>query len=218
MKILVIPDIHGRNFWIGPCHNWQGSIIFLGDYHDPYPDEMSKEQSLENLKKLTEFVIKNRDRCQCLVGNHDAFYLNINCPCSRSDYRNRDEVKSLVELLQPTYVAYRNNCLFTHSGLLPKWMNYWRIDLNATGKNSLAWRDVSPYRGGITKSGVGSILFGDVREYDFEEHLPEYYQIFGHTQLEKDPIIKGDYACLDCRKCFVVDTITNEIKEYAKKD
>lgn len=36
MKTLVIPDIHERNFWIEPCLNWQGSIIFLGDYHDPY--------------------------------------------------------------------------------------------------------------------------------------------------------------------------------------
>ena len=35
-KILVIPDVHGRTFWKEPCNNWEGKIIFLGDYHDPY--------------------------------------------------------------------------------------------------------------------------------------------------------------------------------------
>ena len=35
-KILVIPDLHGRSFWKEPCDNWEGRIIFLGDYHDPY--------------------------------------------------------------------------------------------------------------------------------------------------------------------------------------
>lgn len=37
-KILVIPDLHGRGFWKEPCNNWEGKIIFLGDYHDPYGD------------------------------------------------------------------------------------------------------------------------------------------------------------------------------------
>lgn len=40
--------------------------------------------------------------------------------------------------------------------------------------------------------------------------------IFGHSQQESDPIIKEDYAYLDCRKCFIVDTETKEIKEWSK--
>ena len=42
-KILVIPDLHGRGFWKEPCNNWEGKIIFLGDYHDPYGEYIVEE-------------------------------------------------------------------------------------------------------------------------------------------------------------------------------
>ena len=37
--ILIIPDIHGRTFWKDACSKWEGKVIFLGDYLDPYSDE-----------------------------------------------------------------------------------------------------------------------------------------------------------------------------------
>lgn len=51
-KVLVIPDVHGRDFWQEPCTKWDGQIIFLGDYHDPYPWQVSTKESLANLKIL----------------------------------------------------------------------------------------------------------------------------------------------------------------------
>ena len=47
MKILIIPDIHGRSFWIEPCSHIDefDKVIFLGDYHDPYPFEVSQNTS-----------------------------------------------------------------------------------------------------------------------------------------------------------------------------
>ena len=38
------------------------------------------------------------------------------------------------------------------------------------------------------------------------------YQVFGHTQLKK-PLINEKWACLDCRKGFIIDTLTWEITE-----
>ena len=38
--IIVVPDVHGRTAWknVIPYANKEGyEIIFLGDYHDPYP-------------------------------------------------------------------------------------------------------------------------------------------------------------------------------------
>lgn len=69
-KILIVPDIHGRDFWIEPCQKWQGSIVFLGDYHDPYSFQVSLNRSRLNLKKLVEFYENNADRIICLIGNH----------------------------------------------------------------------------------------------------------------------------------------------------
>ena len=54
----------------------------------------------------------------------------------------------------------------------------------------------------------GSSIWADVREMSEElPHIEEdkklgYYQIFGHTQLENDPIVKEDFACLDVRRYF----------------
>lgn len=75
-KILVIPDVHGRSFWKEPCNNWEGKIVFLGDYHDPYGEyiggEPSKDESLANLRELAAFVENRRHTSDViyLLGNH----------------------------------------------------------------------------------------------------------------------------------------------------
>lgn len=218
-KILVVPDIHGRSFWKEPCQQWQGPIIFLGDYHDPYPFQVSRDNSLANLKELADFVEANQSRCVCLIGNHDANpYLGIKCPQGgRTDHRNLNRIGELIRKLNPQFCYYLDNIIFSHSGALLDWVNYWELNptkLDELSKDSPALEDVSPNRWGYSQSGVGSILFGDVVEYADHKHIPGYYQVFGHTQLEKDPIIQEDYACLDCRQCFIMDTETKEIVPY----
>ena len=216
MKILCVPDIHGRDFWIEPCHNWQGSIVFLGDYHDPYPVQVSEKKSLENLEELVNFVNNNKDRCTCLIGNHDDYgfskFIPNNC---RHDNRNHLKVNKLLRHLNLQLFKIINpDIIFSHSGILPKWLYNHGLtfyDLKFLDINNKAFEDVSPYRGG--EQEVGSCIFGDVREYSEQPHILKYYQIFGHTQLN-EPIIKEDFACLDCRKCFIVNTETKEIKEW----
>ena len=56
----------------------------------------------------------------------------------------------------------------------------------------------------------GSCVWADVRE--MSEELPHreadkelgYFQIFGHTQLENEPIIQDGFACLDVRRYFIL--------------
>ena len=42
-KILIIPDVHGRDFWKEPVkkvlEDTNAHIIFIGDYTDGYPTE-----------------------------------------------------------------------------------------------------------------------------------------------------------------------------------
>lgn len=217
MKILCVPDVHGRNFWIEPCHNWRGSIIFLGDYHDPYPFQVSKEKSLEVLKQLVEFYENNNDRVICLLGNHDGNYLIEKGFADRIDNHKYDEVKSLLERLNLKISYLYKDILFSHAGVLKEWLEINNLsikDVPALDFKDEALADISPYRGGFSQ--VGGLLWGDVREYDKHPHVKDYYQIFGHTQLKQNPIIEKDYACLDCRQCFIVDTKTKEIKEWNK--
>ena len=68
MKILIIPDIHGRDFWVEPCSHIDefDKVIFLGDYHDPYPYEISKETSRNRLRdQLLPFVLEHQDKGVC---------------------------------------------------------------------------------------------------------------------------------------------------------
>ncbi len=224
MEILVVPDIHGRDFWKEPCHNWQGSIVFLGDYHDPYPYQVSKDKSLKNLKELVEFVQSNENRCTCLIGNHDCGYLHIRCPeGGRFDRYHYKEVQELLKNLNLEWCLFADgDVVFSHAGILKGWLEDHAkqiAEIPMMDFQDEALDDVSPYRGGMfpsyRKNKVGSLVWGDAYEYHTSPHVEGYYQVFGHSQQESDPIIKEDYACLDCRRCFVMDTKTKEIREWS---
>ena len=63
--------------------------------------------------------------------------------------------------------------------------------------------DISLYRGG--KQLYGSMVWADMEEHQAEgSHLPNVYQIFGHTQQYAEPVIEGCFANLDCRKAFLL--------------
>lgn len=216
-KILIVPDVHGRDFWIDPCQKWEGSIVFLGDYHDPYPFQVSVKKSRVNLKNLVNFYEDNINRITCLIGNHDGNYIIEHEFADREDRIEYNKIRILLERLNLKLVHQVDDVLFSHSGVLPLWLDFNNLkleDLETLEFNSPALYDISPLRGGYGCE-VGGCLWGDVREYIFYPHLEDIYQVFGHTQLEEDPIIKSDFACLDCRKCFIIDTETHEIKEYA---
>ena len=58
MKILVIPDIHGRKFWEEQCKHIEDydKIVFLGDYMDTYDFEhISVPEALENFDNILTF-------------------------------------------------------------------------------------------------------------------------------------------------------------------
>ena len=49
IKLLIVPDVHGRDFWREPVmDNLDKEIVFLGDYLDPYPSEgVTKTRAIE---------------------------------------------------------------------------------------------------------------------------------------------------------------------------
>lgn len=208
MKLLIIPDIHGRDFWIEPCSHVDefDKIIFLGDYHDPYPWEVSKDTSRHRLRdKLVPFVIEHQDKVVCLFGNHDGNYL-VGDMADRFDMFHANEIKNCLLKMNIKLIHKEDKYLFSHSGVLPKWLESNELtleDLETLPLNHSSLINVSPYRGGWSEAG--SCVWGDVREYAIREHIPDIYQIFGHTQLSEDPIIEKDWADLDCRKAFVLE-------------
>ena len=218
MKILIIPYIHGRDFWVEPCSHIDefDKVSFLGDYHYPYPYEISKETSRNRLRdQLLPFVLEHQDKVVCLFGNHDGNYL-VGTMAHRLDSYHKEEVAEYMNKMNIKLIHIEEKYLFSHSGVLPKWLennNLTLKDLETLPFNHPALMNVSPIRGGWSE--VGGCVWGDVREYAVREHLPDYYQIFGHTQQVENAIITEDWADLDCRKAFTL--IDGEIKPYEEK-
>lgn len=211
MKLLIVPDVHGRDFWIKPCRDIKkyDKIIFLGDYHDPYPFQVSEHISRQRLREdLVPFVEDNRDKIICLKGNHDCSY-TIGVMADRHDRYNHDKIKNLLERMN-LKLSYRvDNFLFTHSGVLPEWLERNNLTLEDVLNDNIseqALSQVSPNRGGW--DDCGSCIWGDVREYALSQKIPGIYQIFGHTMLYPDfnPIITEEFACLDTMNCYSLDT------------
>ena len=216
MKLLIIPDVHGRDFWMEPCKQIDkfDKVIFLGDYHDPYLFQVSQDKSRHRLRdQLVPFVNEHKDKVVCLMGNHEGNYV-IGEMTDRMDMFHSDEIRNLLKQMDLKLAYMEDGYLFTHSGILPAWLDYNKLTLEDVLDNNVpveALIQVSARRGG--SASCGSCIWGDVFEYDMNQKLKDIFQIFGHTQ-SISPIFAPYWACLDCRMAFVLDTVSKELKPY----
>jgi len=221
-NILIVPDIHGRNFWL-PALDYQGEVIFLGDYTDPYPHEnFTDEDAYQGLLKIVQFKQQNPDRVTLLIGNHEMHYYNDDFTAGRfsHEYYRRyhkiftgEDTKGLFQVCKQI-----DNYLFIHAGVTKNWYDrhYSMFEkLGSTLEERLnhvffekmyifheaAWK----YRGGLDETG--SPLWTDVREFDdeTERFATGIIQIIGHTQImEPEPMIKDNIWLLDNRQLYLL--------------
>ena len=221
-KILIVPDVHGRAFWHRAMElvDQVDQIVFLGDYLDPYSHEgISFDLALEEFNKILEFKKEYPDLITLLVGNHDMHYIIEDfMDCSR---RNTDILDQLHKLYNSNLdlfnlIHIEDDWLFSHAGVYKGWMDKYEFtleDLNLKtflGSHWPALEDLSFYRGGY--NSVGSCVWADIRESVKNELFPEYKQVVGHTQLNDKPYITDKIACVDVRRCFILNTITGQIE------
>ena len=71
--------------------------------------------------------------------------------------------------------------------------------------------DISASRWGYAK--YPSPVWADVSDHQYtQKGIPNVYQVFGHTQQDSDPIIAEQYACLDCRRAFLLTSSGNIVE------
>ena len=185
MKILIIPDVHGRSFWKEAVEQHMDEcdkVIFLGDYVDPYEDEhITRKQAIATLDEIISFKRENPDKVVLLLGNHDAHYcLHGFVRSSRYDSSHGRKIrerflshKSLFKLAHEETVGGKR-ILFTHAGLMNSWVERSQeviTDTSADGLNKLldspagirVLCDVSKYRTWLGDP-TGSILWSDIME------------------------------------------------------
>ncbi len=233
-KIIIIPDVHGRTFWKEAVEQSCDKIIFLGDYLDPYGWEgISEEDAIANFEDILKFA-ENRKDCKLLLGNHDCGYIWSDvCSSRRSRVYATDISHMFNENFDQFDLAYQviqndKKFLFSHAGIHKRWIDLIIDDLeiNAPDINIADllnnWLHCDEYNKnyflgmysnfrGWLGGDFGSCIWADVREWSSEldnrnenEKLG-YYQIFGHTQLEEEPIIQDTFACIDVRRYFILE-------------
>lgn len=142
IKYMVIPDVHGRDFWREPLKKLltidgsDAKVIFLGDYVDPYPYDFDYkvdfyEKSIGVLNEIIDIKKEFGNQVTLLLGNHDCGYrfdLDI-CDC-RTDYMNFERIrnifvtnKDLFQLADEAYVNGRH-IIFTHAGIHKGYVEY----------------------------------------------------------------------------------------------
>ena len=163
-NVLIIPDIHGRGFWIDPVMevlaNTDAKIVFLGDYLDEYPFEPewasvpdSRRVSIQRFERIIELKRLYPERITLLLGNHDCGYcLGDDICSSRMDLHNRKEIEGifgdnagLFQLACECDIAGRHY-IFSHAGILKGWADLcWgkeevsRKDFNVVEALNAAW-------------------------------------------------------------------------------
>ena len=257
--LLVIPDLHGRKFWRETIANNIGQVdkvIFLGDYLDPYENEIDENPELmecddfydcKNLLKMLEDIIslkKNEpNKYILLTGNHtDSYIWSKFHAATRTDYKNWEKYHKFFSqnLEYFNLVWIENNVIFSHAGISEGWakkvwetLEFPENELFSIKEIAEVLRDtplskfnehyirrigdISHYRGG--DMFYGSSEWADIREHiDCKNSTPSnlipigiegMYQVFGHTQLKRS-LTNDKWACLDCRKGFIFDTLTHE--------
>lgn len=223
-KILIVPDVHGRSFWhrAEELVNDVDKIVFLGDYLDPYGYEgITFDMALEEFEKILEFKDKYNDKVVLLIGNHDCHYISTSfMDCSRLNYSKRQDIHELYmkHIDKFNLVWECDKWLFSHAGVHQEWMELCQFTIDDL-KDFKTFREenfpslacLSFYRGGWNT--VGSCVWADLRESLKHELLPEFHHIVGHTQLEANPYRDKNITCVDVRRCFILDTETEEIKD-----
>ena len=137
-KLLIIPDVHGRDFWKEPVkkvlEDTNAHIIFLGDYTDCYPTEWAPnfdcgQHTVDNFKEIIELKRQNPDRITLLLGNHDCGYaISDTISSSRMDRKRRSELeelfkgnRELFQIAEECDIAGRH-FVFSHAGILKGWV------------------------------------------------------------------------------------------------
>lgn len=220
-EILVIPDVHGRTFWREPImFDKFEHIVFLGDYFDPYPMEcISEQDALVQFADILKCKKANPHNITLLIGNHDAHYWWMEGKGCRYSNQYDDILHSIFRYneqlfkLVHTLVVCGKTYVFSHAGVMPEWLHDNKLDnVMYEDLNELLFRpnigilkQASCYRGGNAR--YPSPIWADMYDINDSKHREGVYQIFGHTQSTK-PSIMIDWACLDCKMPYVLNTTT----------
>lgn len=178
MKILVLPDIHGRQFWKEPCKNIDqyDKVVFLGDYMDPYDFEhISVEEALVNFEEIVDFAKQHTNKVVMLLGNHDMPYFSKTYKSfswwhCRHSKKFHNEISNMFNEHRDWFkiIHIENNVVFSHAGIRKDWIKVMNKQFR---KNNLPVIEIKDLPNDFTK--LNNILNSE-REQGLGDFVSEY--------------------------------------------
>ncbi len=150
-EILVIPDIHGRDFWKEAVEKYpDADTIFLGDYLDPYYDEgITQRQALRNFLEILEYA-KSHKNVTLLFGNHDLVYW-FPYNWGRKNEHDEKEIRKIfrenLNIFQMFAIREVNGkkWLFSHAPLFEEWIEYTKMPHELDAIKDDLWKKLEAY-------------------------------------------------------------------------
>lgn len=224
-KVLIIPDVHGRDFWINAVNKYKDEvdeIVFLGDYLDPYMFDFENKtedtilfDTIFNFKQIIEFA-KSNNKVKLLIGNHDFHYIYNVYNGSRKILKYLSDIlkiyKENLNLFKICHEIYINDnrYIFSHAGIMDKWLvnNNLNREIDINEINSLINNPNILWQVPVSRGGRyywGSCIWAHASDmlYESENIKKDCFQIFGHT-YSKYESIRNDLAMLDCCHAFLL--------------
>lgn len=214
MKILIMPDCHGRIMELTEAFNQfltkeYDKIILLGDYFDLHDDDASDSDMIRVAQMILSMKRTYKDRVILLIGNHDSAYLRQDPEGHRVQGFRPILHAQLYHILAPQrkdfqYAYGIKNYLFTHAGIQRNWFNKHYNILKIWGEHmgldicdpkdlwiiidGIGQTADSPilFETGPERggSGIGGPLWCDAKEMLENGPIPGFRQIVGHSPVK----------------------------------
>lgn len=204
----MIGDLHGRHEIAEAALNFDGRVVFIGDYMDSF-DRTNTEQL-----RVLEFMLRHsrpsNDEFIALMGNHEMSYLY---PAMRASGHTAAKQAMLMPYLNDmkrwlrSYYWLDVNVLVSHAGVSNKLLT----TLNQTLNEYLDKGDYDQI--GRIRSGYGSaggLYWCDY--YGEMEPIPGLIQVVGHTErVNKDDDEGIRYIDTNNGKVYNIDCLSRSL-------
>lgn len=214
MRILVISDVHGTDYWKSAIENIDNydHIVQMGDWFDDFNNDWDRVDQIKNLEEALLFQKKYKEKVHILIGNHDLnSYLLKEDVAGHQAFKELDIYHLLKEHIDEMNIAIEiGGYVFSHAGFTKTWMklhNFTNInEVNAAFHN---W-NFKPFKfygwditgNDITQGPTWVRIDSLIADYYFKK------QVVGHTPL-KDPPFKSNKNGIDL---IVVDDIKHKFQ------
>jgi Calcineurin-like phosphoesterase len=199
MRVITIPDLHGRDCWKRINIGEFDLIVFLGDYVDS--DLIGREQVIKNLLDVIELKKRYPSKVVLLMGNHDAQYRYFpSYGCSEFDMLAKEQLAQIFQENKGLFCfAFQiGRHVWTHAGISNGWFGRCTeaisefsvsepLDeiadiINQMVKSRFIGRvfSISLIRGGYEQ--YGGMIWADKSETE-TDHLVGIHQYVGHNRV-----------------------------------